>query len=199
MSTALNLKRLYLHRSFGGLVFDAVFNEYHESTLQVTANPVDTGRLIHDHAFLDPKRVTIQAGVSDTPVNVFGSFTALGDQRSVGAFESLLALQSLREPFDIQTGLKLYKNMICTSIRTEQHVDNSSVLEFVADCQEVIITNTQTTKYNTKRKPGTPQNQASPVSDKGIKAVKEVSKPAAKVQVQTKYKAVATREFFGSN
>ena len=52
----------------GSFVFDAVFEETHEADLEVTDNPVETGVVVSDHAFMKPLRVKISAGVSDTPL-----------------------------------------------------------------------------------------------------------------------------------
>ncbi len=130
-------------RSMGGLVFDAVFLEEHEATMTITENPVDTGVLISDHAFTNPLSCTIHAGVSDNPLSAPGGDQFSGDSRSRRAYELLTALQQSREPFDVQTGLKLYKNMMCVVIRGAQDVETDSVFIFSASLREVIITYTQ--------------------------------------------------------
>ena len=175
-------------RSMGGLVFDAVFSEDHSSDLNVTDNPVENGVVVSDHAYMDPLRVTIQAGVSDSPIAVRGSDQfASGTSRSKKAFDILTDLQRAAEPFDVQTGLRLYKNMVCTSIKALQDKDSSSVLNFVAELREVIIVYTQTVKYKSKKvsktkngkveksagdkhatpKAGATSRQASPVVNRG--------------------------------
>lgn len=46
-------------RKIGSIVFDAVTSENHQSELNITENPVESGALIADHACVKPKEVTI--------------------------------------------------------------------------------------------------------------------------------------------
>ncbi len=178
MSEALNQQQVAIIRSMGGLVFDAVFEETHEADLEVTDNPVETGVVVSDHAFMKPLRVKISAGVSDTPLAAVTDDPFASDAgRSRRAFELLTELQKRAEPFDLQTGLKLYENMVCTSIRTSQDKDSSGALLFTAELREVIIVYTQVVTYP-PRKPGATKRQAGPKKDKGEQQGKEVTNPA---------------------
>ena len=180
MSEALNQQQVAIIRSMSGLVFDAVFEETHEADLEVTDNPVETGVVVSDHAFMKPLRVKISAGVSDTPLAVVTDDPFASDAgRSRRAFELLTELQKRAEPFDLQTGLKLYENMVCTSIRTSQDKDSSGALLFTAELREVIIVYTQVVTYP-PRKPGATKRQAGPKKDKGEQQGKEVTNPAEK-------------------
>lgn len=163
-------------RSMGGLVFDAVFDETHESDLEVTDNPVETGVVVSDHAYMKPLKVTLLAGVSDIVLDdaVTSDPFASDSGRSKRAFELLCDLQKKAEPFDVQTGLKLYTNMICTSIRTSQDKETAGVLVFNAELREVLIVNTQAVKYP-PRKAGATKRQAGPKKDKGEQQGKEVT------------------------
>ena len=180
MSEALNQQQVAIIRSMGGLVFDAVFEETHEADLEVTDNPVETGVVVSDHAFMKPLRVKISAGVSDTPLTAVTDDPFASDAgRSRRAFELLTELQKRAEPFDLQTGLKLYENMVCTSIRTSQDKDSSGALLFTAELREVIIVYTQVVTYP-PRKPGATKRQAGPKKDKGEQQGKEVTNSAEK-------------------
>lgn len=159
-------QQIAIIRSVGGLVFDAVFEEKHTAEMEVTDNPVETGVVVSDHAFMKPMKVTISAGVSDVQLTPRVTDQFQGSSRSRAAFDLLLKLQAAAEPFDVQTGLKLYKNMVCTSIRTSQDKDSSQVLVFEAELREVIIVTTQTVKYPPRAK-GTTNNQASAKKQKG--------------------------------
>lgn len=180
MSEALNQQQVAIIRSMGGLVFDAVFEETHEADLEVTDNPVETGVVVSDHAFMKPLRVKISAGVSDTPLAAVTDDPFASDAgRSRRAFELLTELQKRAEPFDLQTGLKLYENMVCTSIRSSQDKDSSGALLFTAELREVIIVYTQVVTYP-PRKPGVTKRQAGPKKDKGEQQGKEVTNSAEK-------------------
>lgn len=186
MSEALNQQQVAIIRSMGGLVFDAVFEETHEADLEVTDNPVETGVVVSDHAFMKPLRVKISAGVSDTPLAAVTDDPFASDAgRSRRAFELLTELQKRAEPFDMQTGLKLYENMVCTSIRTSQDKDSSGALLFTAELREVIIVYTQVVTYP-PRKPGATKRQAGPKKDKGEQQGKEVTEKPKKQSLSKK-------------
>ena len=191
MSEALNQQQVAIIRSMGGLVFDAVFEETHEADLEVTDNPVETGVVVSDHAFMKPLRVKISAGVSDTPLAAVTDDPFASDAgRSRRAFELLTELQKRAEPFDLQTGLKLYENMVCTSIRTSQDKDSSGALLFTAELREVIIVYTQVVSYP-PRKAGATKRQAGAKKDKGEQQGKEVTETPKKQSLGKKLLAAA--------
>lgn len=185
-------------RSMGGLVFDAVFEESHESELQVTDNPVETGVIVSDHAFMKPLRLSITAGVTATPLrksvtDPFGQ----GDDRPRRAFELLTELQSLAEPFDVQTGFKLYKNMVCTSIRTAQDKATANAFVFSAELREVLIVNTHWVSYRQLKDKATKQ-QASKKKEKGEQQGKVVTNTATKKKLKESLSSKAgVGAFFG--
>jgi hypothetical protein len=88
-------------------------------------------------------------------------------------------LQKRAEPFAVQTGLKLYENMVCTSIRTSQDKGSSGALLFTAELREVIIVNTETVAYRNP-KPGATARQASPKKHTGEQQGKEITNEAQK-------------------
>lgn len=180
MSEELNQQQVAIIRSMGGLVFDAVFEETHEAELEVTDNPVETGVVVSDHAYMKPLKLTLSAGVSDTPlVSVENDVFASDSGRSKKAYKLLTDLQKMAEPFSVLTGLKLYENMICTSVRTSQDKDSSGALMFSATLREVIIVYTQVVQYPPRKK-GATKRQASANKDKGEQQGKEVTNPAEK-------------------
>lgn len=186
------LQPVAIIRSMGGLVFDAVFEESHEAELEVTDNPVETGVVVSDHAYMLPLRLTISAGVSDTPLRTSEDDAFASDTgRSKRAYELLTELLTRAEPFDVQTGLKLYKNMVCKSIRTSQDKDTSNVLVFYAELREVIIVYTQVVKYPPRKK-GTTKRQASAKKDKGEQQGTEVTNEPKKQSLAAKLKTALT-------
>jgi hypothetical protein len=91
----------------------------------------------------------------------------------------------------VQTGLKLYTNMICTSLRTSQDKDSSAALLFTAELREVIIVNTKIVAF-TKTKAGATARQASPTADSGKQQAKEVTSAPAKGSLASKLKQATT-------
>lgn len=169
--------RASVQRNIGGYVFDAVLTEEHTSELEVTDSPVETGESISDHAYMKPKKLRVVGGVGDAVLNpiaiLAGSDPYSGGQsRSVTAFELLQKLQESREPFNVQTGMKLYKNMVITSLRVSQDKDTAKAGIFECDMREVIIVDTQTVSYKPSK---TKAKQAQPTQKSGEKQPEEVT------------------------
>lgn len=183
----INQQAIAIIRSVGGLTFDATFEEVHESALEVTDNPVESGVVVSDHAYMQPLRLVISAGVSDTPLRLpTNDKFSQGESRSRNAFNLLAKLQASAEPFDIQTGFKLYKNMVCTRINAPQSAALANAFEFTAEFREVIIVKTETVTYPARRKAGATSKQASKKKQKGEQQAKEPTeqkKPAVKKSI----------------
>jgi hypothetical protein len=170
-------------RSIGGLVFDAVFKEHHESPAECTEQPVETGVSVSDHMFLKPLRVTISAGVSDVTFLPEASDPwAGGTSRAQMALAMLKQLQASFEPFDVQTGLMLYQNMVCTNISFEQDKDTPGAFIFDAELREVIIVSTQMVTYP-PRAAGSTARQAGATKSLGQKQAVQVIDPNKLAQV----------------
>ena len=114
-------------------VFDAVLELEHEQRLEKTHHPVQTGADISSHAYLMPPRVVMYIGMSDamdaysngvnnangvggaTPSTV-SPFSGTSTSKSVNAYQTVVALQSARQPLTVTTRLRTYTNMVITSI-----------------------------------------------------------------------------------
>ncbi len=171
-------------RGFAGFVFDAIFSETHYSTLEVTENPVESGASITDHAYVKPYRVTVSAGISNTPLGPVSGQFGDGAERARTAYQALLDLQATREPFDVQTGLKLYSDMVCTSIGTQQDPRTPEVLDFVAELRQIIIVTTEVVTYPA-RAAGSATNQAGKKNVQGEKQGRVVAKGGPKAADST--------------
>jgi len=113
-------------RGFGGVYPDAVIEEAHYDSVQMTEHPVEHGASITDHAFVRPKDLIIWCGWSAS-VEGAGLLVAnpLGEfpfpQVNSGSYlqESyniLLAMMEAREPIEVLTGKRYYPRMLITSI-----------------------------------------------------------------------------------
>lgn len=167
-------------KSIAGIELDAFIVENHTSDVSVTSNPVEFGVKISDHAVVEPKVISIVAQVSDTPLGaaafgqivdnvtgLFGSSTSDNTTRSSAAYNAIIQLQEELEPIEVQTKLKLYKNMIITSVNTSQDKDTSRVVLMNITATEVIITNSETIKLSEDSLSGSAKKQASSPSIKG--------------------------------
>ena len=148
-------------RSIGTIVPDVVVEEAHRDSMVITQHPVEKGVTITDHAFAAPSTVVIRAGFSNS------SAADRGYAQQV--YRQFLAWRASRDPRDVSTGKRRYKNMLPVdiSVITDSHSENILMLTVV--CQEVIITSTQTTGTGTSTtSPGdSSSSQADPASTGG--------------------------------
>ena len=158
-------------RTFGGLVFDATFEEVHTTENVITDEPIELGSEVNDHAYFKPRIVVITAGVGDYPLgnfvnNLISQTTSFS--RSSSVYQMLLTMQQTQQLITIQTGLIQYQNMLIESIETAQDKYSENVLIFRATCKEITLVQLQqTTVPKQFIQPGKAANQASPVVDKG--------------------------------
>lgn len=162
-------------KSLGGITLDAVITEAHSSVVRLTNNPVEFGADITDHAVIEPKVLNINAVVSDTPLGVaafgqivdlvtglFGTATDGNITRSNAAYNALVQLQEQREPIDVQTKLKLYTNMMITSIDTNQDKDSSRIVDMFISLKEVLIVESEIVQLSPEQLlDGSPTEQGS--------------------------------------
>lgn len=124
-------------RSIGGIVMDVTVEEVHTDEMEITEHPVQQGASFADHAYLQPKSVTITAGASDSGAS------SSGERHSIEIYEALLELQGRREPFDLVTGKRLYKNMLIKSLSVTTDRETENVLLVTAELREVIMASVQ--------------------------------------------------------
>lgn len=168
-------------KSIGGIELDAVISETHTNQIRLTKNPVELGADITDHAIVEPKKVSIVAQVSDTPLGtaafgqivdlvtgLFGTSTTQNITRSNAAYNAMVQLMELREPIQLQTKLKLYDNMVITNINTTQDKNSSRVVFMIISLEEVLITESQIVKLDAKQlQEGSAREQATSAEKKG--------------------------------
>lgn len=121
-------------RSIGGILMDVTVEESHTDELEITEHPVEQGAAVTDHAYVKPSTVTIKAGVSDA-----SNKATAGDKRSAAVYNALLKLQGTREPFDVVTGKRVYKNMLIKSLAVTTDQTTENVLSVTAELQQIII------------------------------------------------------------
>ncbi len=168
-------------KSIGGISLDAVISEAHNTVVRKTTNPVELGADITDHAIIEPDKINIIAEVSDTPLGaaaigqivdlitgLFGTSTSNDITRSNAAYNTMVQLQKAREPIDVQTKLKLYQNMLITSITNVQDKTSSRIVNMNIALEEVLITQSEIIQLEPEQLPeGTTREQASAAEKKG--------------------------------
>lgn len=167
-------------RKIGGVGVDAVIQENHKSQVRVTQHPVEIGANINDHAIIQPKEYEMQGVVSNLPdkwykFSVPSFLSGSKETRAASAYEMLLAVQEKREPVDVQTGLKSYKNMILEKLEVDRDRETSGGLYFTAKLREVIIIRNKSVQVDEGQfKNGKTREQTSPTKDRGRQQAPEV-------------------------
>lgn len=185
--------------------FDCVVRESHSSELTVTENPVETGVVIADHAFMNPLRLEIEAVVGEIWLHSKDASGAdvpdvdwlRGGQstRPVTAFDLLQQLQESAEPFSVQTVLRLYTNMVVKTLSTDQDKDSVGVLHFRAGLCEVKRVSTETVTF-TPRQSGKATRQGAKPTNGGTKSAQQVADVS---KAATFLKGVVGKDFNADN
>lgn len=136
-------------RSIGGIIPDVTIEEHHTDTLTITDHPIETGASITDHAYSNPAEVTMRAAWSNSNsiVNsiVSGSLLSGSISNANDLYRQLLDLQKLRQPFDLVTGKRTYKNMLIKSLAVTTDKDSENALIVTIILRQVILVQTTST------------------------------------------------------
>ncbi|MDR2167374.1 MAG: hypothetical protein LBE35_05945 [Clostridiales bacterium] len=110
----------------------------------MTDHPVEEGAAITDHAFMEPKAVSIEIGMSDACFSMIdGQFTQRFS-RSVSAYDVLERLQRERVPISIHTKLATYHNMLIENITASDDFKTRHGLKATVFFREIIVVQTDT-------------------------------------------------------
>lgn len=148
--------------TIGDLIVDAAITEEHAYEADVTRYPVEDGSDISDNVRNQPVRLTIEGLISDTPLGraaivrdieiegVDGA-SASTDQSlpSSAALDVLLSIRDQREPVSITTSLKLYDNMVLTSLNLPRDAETGGALKFTAMFEQITIVQNKRVRVRT--------------------------------------------------
>lgn len=150
--------------TIAGYSFDAVLEDTFEASVSITTFPIEIGVRVADHRIFNPFKWTMTGAISNNPVQtqltdfLGGALSNLTDNPIVSAVAGLSAgflagsdetrasstldflvwLMSSYDPFDIDAGDILLKNMAITRLSRTKEPRNEGGLEFVVELQEVI-------------------------------------------------------------
>ncbi len=136
------------------IAFDATISESAKYSAVLTKNPIESGAEVNDHFYLAPRTLALEVGVTNTPMNentndiinqasqLIGTASSASAERRKSALELLKAIQAGGEPFDVQTGLDLHKNMLILDIATVNNAELSGALVAIVTLQEALFTET---------------------------------------------------------
>lgn len=137
-------------RSFAGIIPHVVLEEAGDDELRITDHPVEIGAAITDHAFKMPVVLVMKAAWSDSTAGMVGYVRRV--------YEELISLQADREPFDIVTGKRMYRNMLMGGLsQATDHKSEFALLSMIR-FREVILTYTTLEGSPGKQQGTTPRN-----------------------------------------
>ncbi len=172
-------------RDIGGIIPDVILEESTHDALVITEHPVEYGAMIADHAFKAPTELSMRVGYSPQSIllnsaismvaGALGGSTAgtsgaggITPEKLIGIdslpemYRAFLDLQAQREPFDVLTPKRAYKNMLISSLSmtTDNATENALILD--VGMREVIITRTQLIDGKPQEQQAMPDKTASP-------------------------------------
>lgn len=155
-------------KTIGPVKIGCTFEEAHQDELQITEHPVEKGAQINDHAFKLQPEVTIQCGWSNADLAALigtleSIFTGGGlpsaDYIST-VYSQLLALQETRQPFDVVTSMRMYRDMLFKSLRVVKDQKTGEALSVTATLKQIRIVQTQATRLPPKEDQADPKATA---------------------------------------
>lgn len=130
-------KQKYSKSSVGIVSFDTMISEEHKFSSRITYFPVESGPIVSDHIINQPVVIILSGLVTDTPLNILAQFN-----RSVSAFDALVAIHENRQVVDVVTGIKIYRNMAITSLDVPRTIKTGQSLTFNIQLQRIIFDDT---------------------------------------------------------
>ncbi len=144
MALSLLFGKKYARTAVAGVVLDAVLSEDHSYNSRVTNYPVENGLIISDHIINEPDALQITGVVSDTPLSFLAPFN-----NSINAFNRLVEIHNRRERITVVTGIKVYTDMVITSLQVPRNVQSGQSLTFVIDLQKIFLDSSVRLTLNT--------------------------------------------------
>lgn len=154
----------------GSLLPDCTLEETYEDRLQVTSHPVEKGANISDHAFLLPKSLEMRIGWSDS--------NGKNDSWSINRYEELLKLQASREPLQVTTGKRLYKDMLIMAISVTNDQRTKYAVMAIARLSEVKFANVVTNVSVNRENMRFPQSTSEPTNAGSIQPQQRITQPS---------------------
>lgn len=124
--------------------FDALIEEGHEWSNDISTSPVENGSQIADHIIPSPDKFKCTAMISDSSIFGFND----GDTESLTqkTFNLLRQLHEDRQPVVVYTKYFTYVDMAISSIGIPRSGANGDSLQFSMEFTNIRIVNTQTAK-----------------------------------------------------
>ena len=168
-------------RRIGSWEATITLEETAQDDLEITQHPVQDGAAITDHAYKKPTTLNIRAQYSP-------QYTGVPIDEM---YKRLLQIQANREPLDVLTGKRYYRNMLVKALSETTDRDTSQILNVSVTLQQIILTTVSTVKV-----PAASQKRASQKEPERTGATESAgTKNAAPETAETRSSAL--RDLFG--
>ncbi|WP_423196796.1 Phage tail protein [Cupriavidus sp. H19C3] len=164
-------------KKIGPITIGVELEESHLDEVQITEHPVEKGAEINDHAFKRQPELTLKCGWSNSQFSALagalqsifqGGELPKADYVST-VYSQLLALQETRQPFDVVTSLRIYRDMLFKSLAVTKDQKTGSAMTVTATLKQIRIVQTQVTKLPPKQDQAKPKSTAETIIS-GVKA-----------------------------
>lgn len=178
-----------------GITADCWLAEEHGREMEITENPIEFGSPITDHAFVKPRELVVEFGVTNTPLTENLIFGVSGTDRIERAREILFKLQDDKTFLSVQTltGGK-YERLLIKSVNWRTDSKNPQSVTYALKLKEVKITQTQTTTYTPLPAEKRVAQQTSTTKKAGEKSAKKLDVTAKTASSEDKAKATAAKK-----
>lgn len=175
----------------GNLVLDATMRENHGMTSKVTEFPVEDGAAISDNIVNNPREVTVEGLISNSPTQILGGrldkqargtvvngkLFGKNINRAELAFQELERMHDAKELVTLVGRFKTYKNMAMTEAPVNRTPQDGDVIQFSVSFREVRKVSLQTASFKALF---TKKETAQPVKNKGQQTGSKSTAPTEK-------------------
>ncbi len=119
------------------LLLDCSVDESHDYTSNITDYPQEDGFEVQDNVWLEPFKLSVKGVITDTPVAIFAEKFGVLESRVGNAYDTLLALRDSRDGFQVLTGIKIYDDMVFTSLSIKRDTDTGFSIKIEADLKQL--------------------------------------------------------------
>ena len=173
-------------RTIDTFTAQVTLEEKHTDNLEIVEHPVELGAPIADHSFLRPAELVLTVGWSNSPgsasllgslasavTGTLGGISSLLTGNSVSQvkdiYDKFLTLQRERRPFEVNTGKRLYKNMLIRSIDTSTTDKTENSLMLRVALHEILVVSTKTLTISAPPAAQKSPEVTTPTTDAGTK------------------------------
>lgn len=153
---------VFTKTNIGGWFFDAYLKMTHTSRLTITEHPVQLGAALTDHAFLQPRELIMEVGMSNVATSFVPGQFSEGYSRSVTAFQVLKDLQALRVPIQVHTRLGLYQNMLIEVLSAPDDYTTLEGLRATVTFREILVAQVKTVQISSRPQVTNSANRGNP-------------------------------------